>query len=251
MIDIHTHVLPHIDDGARDSKTALEMLRMEAEQGVKTVVLSSHYYGKKRSPEQFFEKRTANFERIKSRIPQDIEVRLAAEVHYTGVNMPEDEQICRFAIEGTKYILIEFPFTEAWTFELLDRLSSFIANTGYTPIIAHAERYKEIHKNPALLNELIGMGCLIQVNAGSFLGGREKKLAYAMLKHGFVHCIGSDAHDTKKRAPCMAQAKARFEKLGLGALWDRAQDIMDGILANQAIHVQIGEPIKKVLFWYV
>jgi protein-tyrosine phosphatase len=159
--------------------------------------------------------------------------------------MPEDEQICRFAIEGTKYILIEFPFTEAWTFELLDRLSSFIANTGYTPIIAHAERYKEVHKNPALLNELIGMGCLIQVNAGSFLGGREKKLAYAMLKHGFVHCIGSDAHDTETRKPCLSEAKQAIETAGLGIEWDKIQENMQTILNGEKVEVEYALPVKK------
>ena len=155
MIDIHTHILPHIDDGAKDTATALAMLHKEWEQGVEEVVLTSHFYGRHRSPEQFLEKRNAAFERLRLQLPEGLKVRLGAEVHFTGRNMPENEELCRLAIEGTNYILIEFPFTTAWTGELLDRLNDFILDTGYTPIIAHAERYSEIKKCPALISELV------------------------------------------------------------------------------------------------
>ena len=250
MIDIHTHILPHIDDGAKDTATALAMLHKEWEQGVEEVVLTSHFYGRHRSPEQFLEKRNAAFERLRLQLPEGLKVRLGAEVHFTGRNMPENEELCRLAIEATNYILIEFPFTTAWTGELLDRLNDFILDTGYTPIIAHAERYSEIKKCPALISELVHMGCLIQVNVGSFLNKREKKLAFAILKHGFVHCLGTDTHDLEDRSPDFTAAKLAVEKAGYQAAWENAEKIMRSVLKNEEVIPEMGMPIKKVFGFY-
>lgn len=244
MIDIHTHILPHIDDGAKDTDTSAAMLKAEWEQGVNAVVLTSHYYGKKRSPKDFVEKRGELFARIKPRIPEGMNVLLGAEVHFTGVNVANFEELCLLAIEGTKYILIEFPFTSVWERSLLDRLSDFIYETEYTPIIAHAERYPEVQKNPALVTELVQLGCLIQVNASSFLDKREKKLAFALLKHGLVHCLGSDAHDTEQRAPDWS-VKETVEKVGFADEWQRAQEIMQKVIAGEQVRVETGKTVKK------
>lgn len=250
MIDMHTHILPHLDDGAKDTASALELLRLEVEQGVEEVVFTSHFYGKHRSPEQFLEKRNAAYARLKEHFPEGLKTRLGAEVHFTGRNMPENDALCKLAIEGTKYILIEFPFTTAWTGELLDRLNDFILETGYTPIIAHAERYSEIQKNPALISELVYMGCLIQVNVGSFLDKKERKLAFAILKHGFAHCLGTDAHDPISRKPKIIEAKLAVEKAGYLELWNRAEEIMQAVLKDEEVVPEMGTPIKKIFGFY-
>ena len=250
MIDIHTHILPHLDDGAKNTQMSVAMLNRLQQQGVKTVVLTPHYYGRRSSPEEFIKRRDAMFEHIKAQIPEGLETRLGAELHFTGVNMPDQDSLCKLAIEGTKYILMEFPFTTKWTSELMERLFYFIRETDYTPIIAHAERYREIQKNPALVTEFINMGCLIQVNASSFLDKREKKLAFALLKHGFVHCIGTDAHDMERRAPELNAAKTELEKAGLLDAWKRAEEIMQDVLADEQVAVEQGKPIKKFLWMY-
>ncbi len=250
MIDIHTHILPHLDDGAKDTRTSIAMLTKLQQQGVKTVALTPHYYGKRSSPDAFLQRRNAMYERIKAQIPEGLQVRLGAELHFTGINMPENDELCKLAIEGTKYILIEFPFTMAWTGELTSRLSDFIRDTDYTPIIAHAERYPEIKKNPALVSEFIRMGCLIQVNAPAFLDKRERKLAFALLKHGFVHCLGTDAHDMEMRAPDISTAKDAVEKAGYAAMWKRAENIMQDVIEGRQVRVECGLPIKKFLGIY-
>lgn len=249
MIDLHTHILPHIDDGAKDTEMSAAMLKAEKKQGVDTIVLTSHYYGKKRSPDEFIEKRAALFQHIKPRIPEGMKVLLGAEVHFTGVNNAEYSELCRLAIEGTKYILIEFPFTNAWTKSLLDRLADFIYYTDYTPIIAHAERYAEIWKKPSLITELVSMGCLIQVNASSFTDKREKKLAYAMLNHGYVHCLGTDTHDMSTRAPDWS-VKELLCNEGYEAEWERAQEIMQKVIAGEQVRVEMGKPVKKFMGKY-
>ena len=251
MIDMHTHILPHIDDGAKDSAIALAMLDMELSQGVDTIVFSPHYYGKSRSPEKFLETRQMMYEHIRSRIPSNIQTRLAAEVHFTGINPIENDDMCSLAIEGTEYVLVEFPFTTAWTASLLDRLSQFVYDTAYTPIIAHVERYQEVQKKPALLTELIHMGCLLQVNTTSFLEKREKKFAFALLKNGLVHCFGTDAHDAEYRAPDYEEARNAIQAAGYAADFERLQENMRCILDNQPVAQFAYKPIKKIFGLYL
>ncbi len=250
MVDIHTHILPHIDDGAKDTKTSVAMLNSLQQQGVNTVVLTPHYYGKRSSPTEFIKRRNTIFERLKEEIPQGMQVRLGAEVHFTGMNMAEYEELCALGIEGTKYILIEFPFTSKWNHDLMEKLFDFIRETEYTPIIAHVERYTEVQKNPRLTSELAYMGCLLQVNAPSFLDKRESKLAFALLKHGLVHCIGTDAHDMDRRSPKYAEAKQAVIEKGYGAEWLRAEEITKDVLSGTHVRVESGKPIKKFLGKY-
>ena len=250
MIDIHTHILPHMDDGAKDSRVSVAMLKAELAQGVDTVLLSPHYYGRKHSPAQFIQRRNAAFERLKEKIPEGIHVRLGAEVHFTGVNVLKEDDFCSLAIEGTKYILVELPFDSAWHGALLDKLSTLITDTGYTPIIAHVERYDEVVKNPEIVSRLVGMGCLIQVNTYAFLDKREKKLAFALLKHGLIHCIGTDAHDLDERKPNMAEAKAAIKQAGFAEEWERIQQNMQNVFADKAVQRMPATPVKKFLWWY-
>lgn len=250
MIDIHTHILPRFDDGAKDGQTSFEMLKAEYAQGVKTVVLTSHFYGRKHSPKHFLQKRAASFARIKEDIPDGLNVRLGAEVHFSGINLSDCEELCTLAIEGTKCILLEFPFTHKWTDELMDNLAEFISETGYTPIIAHIERYREVLKRPAYVTELVNMGCLIQVNARSFTEKKEKGFAFALLKKGLVHCIGSDAHDLEIRSPDLLTAKAEIEKAGLADQWERAQNVMQEILDGKQPRFESETPVKRFLGRY-
>ncbi len=251
MIDLHTHILPHIDDGAKDTAMAVAMLKSEIAQGVDTVVLTSHYYGRKRSPQQFLEKRGQMFAHLKGQIPQGISLRLGAEVHFTGINMPPFDDLCMLAIQGTKYILLELPFTEKWTKSLLDEIADFISETGYTPIIAHVERYREVQKKPSIASELVQIGCLLQVNTYSFFDKREKKLAYALVKHGLAHCIGTDTHDMSMRAPNMERAKKRLQKAGYSTWWEGAQENMEKVLRGEQVRVERAKPIKKFFGKYL
>ena len=245
MIDIHTHILPHLDDGAKDTATSLAIMQEMLSQGVTTAVFTSHYYGRKHSPTRFIQKRNEAYERLKTHIPAGLNARLGAEVHFSGINVPEYDELCKLAIEGTTYILLELPFTTKWTRELTELIADFVYETGYTPIIAHVERYKEVLKKPSLVNELVNMGCLIQVNAQSFLDKKTKNFAFALVKHGLVHCIGSDSHDMDTRKPCLIAARAAFEQAGYIAEWEKIQENMKKVLANEEVDVSGYGMVKK------
>ncbi len=243
MIDIHTHILPGIDDGADDTSVSAEILSMEAAQGVKEVVFTPHYYGKV-TAEEFLSKRKAAYERVKSVLPRGMKTRCGAEIFLTGVNDPTDETICALAIEGTKYVLFELPDSTRWSQRLLDRISDFMEETGYTPIIAHVDRYKETLENPEMVTYLVQMGCLIQLNTDAFIKKPIRRFAIALLKHGLVHCIGTDAHSAGRRAPNYDEAKEFIRRKRRMDEFNTVQWCMKKILAGEALRNPYGR-VKK------
>ena len=244
MIDFHTHLLPNIDDGASSEEMAKAMLEQSKEQGVLTVLLTSHYYGRKRSPEKFLEARAQAYERLKEVAPKGMELRLAAEVHFTGDAVPSFKDLARLKIEGTNYILLELPFTTKWREDLLAKVNAFAEETGLTPVLAHIDRYGAFLKEPQLLTGLVNAGCLLQLNASAFLEKKTKGFAFALLRHGLAHCLGSDMHDTALRAQNMAAAKAAIYAQGAGAAFEKTQENMKKILLGKEVSVSY-TPVKK------
>jgi protein-tyrosine phosphatase len=247
MIDFHTHILPGIDDGAKTPSISARMLDKEIEQGVKEVVLTPHYYGKE-SVAQFLSLRSEAYDALRAQNITQIKFRLGAEVLLTGVNDPDNELLCHLAIEGSRCVLIELPYAR-WNESLFDKISDFIADTGYSVVIAHAERYEELLKNPALVTLLADMGCYIQLNTSAFVHTHTKKFAFALLKHGLVHCLGTDAHNDEDRAPDYVSAKMAVEKAGYQAEWDEIQWCMTKILHGERLLKAYGT-VKKFGKWY-
>ena len=250
MIDFHTHVLPKIDDGPKDKTISGEILKQELQQGVTTVVFTPHYYGKF-DINTFLDSRKYSYQSMQQFVPDGMKIKLGAEVHITGINDPSYDTICKLAIEGTRCVLFEFPFLTTWPKNLISCVSNFIADTGYTPIIAHAERYEQFFKNPTLLSVLISMGCYIQVSTGAFLKKKSKKWAIKALQKGLVHCIGTDAHNiTDRTCQDYLLAKQAVYDAGCGEEWENVQNMMSKILDGKAPRVAY-MPMRKFLGMYV
>lgn len=246
MTDLHTHILPCIDDGAQSAEIAVEMLKKEIEQGVKTVVFTPHYYGKKHSPQEFLEKRNEAYEKIKSAVADmDISIRLGAEVYFSAQKIAPNHSLESLAIEGTKYILIELPFSTVWSEALFDRLRAFAKNSEFIPIVAHVERYAEIKKNPQYLTTLVNSGCLLQVNSEAFLDETTRKFAFLLLKKGLVHCLATDCHDLTDRVCDYAKLKELFEREGKVEEFERLQENMRIILKGGVVKVTTPKPVKR------
>jgi len=203
MIDIHNHILPAVDDGATDPETSLAMLQEAINQGVKQIVLTPHLYEADivNSTGEWQQRVDAAAQIVFDLVEQHalpIEVVVAAEVRYQDL-MPvilEEMKV----ILGGKYLLLEFPFQLVP--KNLTRIIYEITMKGITPIIAHPERIKPWQKDPNSLEELLNMGCPMQLDIGSFLGklgpGSEK-LAHLLFERDAVHLVGSDSHGIHQR----------------------------------------------------
>ena len=245
MTDFHTHILPKMDDGAKTVDVASQMLLSAKNQGVTTVLATSHYYGKVHSPEEYIESRNNSFELLKPYIPEGITVKLGAEVYLSERMSVDYERLSKLCIEGTKYLLIELPFVKNWDNNLYRKLSDLMAETGCVPVLAHVDRYAAFAKNPGRLLDFIKMGCLIQVNTAAFLERRARGLAFALLKKGYVHCLGTDMHDLAGRKGTMDEAKKVVQEAGFAEKWEIAQENMRKILADERLQIEIPLPIVR------
>ncbi len=207
IVDFHTHILPKMDDGSRSVEMSVEMLREEFRQGVKTVVLTPHFYANHDKPERFLERRTASFERLCGAIgdEQDLpRLVLGAEVHYFD-GISDCEYLDKFVVEGTNCILIEMP-TRQWDERLLVEMASIYPKRRLIPVIAHVDRYLPRIGGGKVFERLASLPVMIQVNAEFFSNFSTKRLALRMLSEGKIHLIGSDCHNMKTRKPDIESA---------------------------------------------
>ena len=199
MTDLHTHILPGMDDGATDVQQSLVMLKSEAEQGVNTVALTPHFYPQRESVNSFLERRERAWQQLMECVgsytgnAQLPALRLGAEVAYVpGMwEWPELPQLC---YDGTKLLLVELPFT-LWSEEIFRELYHILGCRGITPMIAHQDRYIRLQK-PKYLRMLMDMELPYQVSVSAVLrhfSRREKEL----LLYGGIPV--SDCHDTQYR----------------------------------------------------
>ena len=203
FMDIHSHILPGLDDGAKDLEETRDMLQIAYQEGVRRIIATPHFFSPQKSVplEKIMETVAYIREKLKEwELP--IELYPGNEIYYQSetVKLLEEGRICTMV--GSRYVLVEFyPLVDfSYIREGLWRLLSL----GYYPILAHAERYDCLFAKKERLEELTKQGIAIQVNASSFLGGRfqerTKRSGY-LLKKGLVDFISTDAHSAGHRSP--------------------------------------------------
>jgi protein-tyrosine phosphatase len=254
MIDLHTHVLAGLDDGAKTLEESIQMCWISYQEGVRTIVATPHIlpgiYGNNRSTilaglqklhaaitECGMRIADCGIKNLDNRIshPLDVEFRIlpGADVHFSSdiLQRYERGEIVTVNDQG-RYLMIEFAFqgipyqAEEVLFQLLTK--------GIIPIISHPERNREIGQNPKRYYEMIRMGCLGQVTAMSLTGefGREvKEVVERLMKKRLVHFIASDAHSINGRCPILSNALRAAEKIiGKEEAWKMVNDYPQAIL---------------------
>lgn len=218
MIDLHSHILPGMDDGSADVEESLWLLDALANQGVTHVAATPHFYATREYPEDFLRRRAECMEQLRPRLaPSHPDIRLGAEVRYfEGISQAVGlEQLC---IEGTPLFLLEMPYGP-WTDRMVDEVLRLSRAAGMTVVLAHVERY--LARQPRYLwEELAESGVLLQANAESFVKWFQAGRAMRLMHDGRFHFLGSDCHNRTDRPPQLAQARARIaRKLGEEMLW--------------------------------
>ncbi len=206
MIDFHSHVLPHIDDGSRSLEMSVEMLRETAQQGVSRLVLTPHFYPDRESPEDFLIRRDRAVATLLSAgdsLPPEVTLHLGCEIsYYHGISHMEALEAC--CIVGTSTLLLEMPFSP-WGNRMYGEIME-IRRRGITPVLAHVERYFLIQNKKNMLASLSELGSYNQVSADYFLSGGWKGMgAMGLFDSGNVHLLGSDCHNLTTRPQTMGR----------------------------------------------
>ena len=214
FVDIHTHILPGVDDGAESMMQSIRMARVAAMEGISQIILTPHQRSDRRcvSPEGIGRRMKLLQDEIdRQRIP----VRLypGSELFYRhGIEeLLADGRLLTLA--GSSYCLVEFFPEENYAYirDGLSRLSSF----GFRPILAHTERYERVNEEDHAAELKRQTGCLFQVNAGALTGENGfvlKIRSRKLLKNGLVDFIATDAHNEKERAPRIGRCADWLEK---------------------------------------
>ncbi len=249
ILDIHTHILPAVDDGAADLNESVGLLHSLKEQGVTDVVLTPHFYYRNQNMDSFISSRNSAYKSLLKVVPQEIKLHLAAETEFSDVSI-DYKVFTDLGIDGSRYILLELPFSGKYENSVLPKLERFMYSTGMIPIIAHIERYEAVCKNPGLVADMIALGCLIQVNTSSVIAANKGSLVDAMLRHGQVHLLGSDCHNLTNRRPEYDRTLSIIAQ-GYGTeLLKEIENFGEKVLANERVSVYTDSRVKKLFGKY-
>lgn len=203
IVDIHNHILPGVDDGARSIKEAADMCALAVEEGIRTIVATPHYHLGMQAAGN--ERRDHALQLLE----EEIEIRgLKLQIYrgneiYYSVQAVEDLRAGKARTMGSsQYVLTEFSPGAEYSY-IRQGLSNLIQN-GYFPVVAHVERYKAVACEKSRIYELLELGSYLQINVSGIMGmsGRKIKVfCNEMLGEELVHFVATDAHDLKSRAP--------------------------------------------------
>lgn len=241
MIDFHNHILPGVDDGSKSMDMSLNMLKLAQNQGITQIVNTTHHmHPSIKNSKLFYKHLSIKYEELNKKIIENnisIEIHRGSEIYFH--DRLDEIEINNYTTFGNKkYMLIEFPiiqFPENYS----DTLFKLQLN-GITPIIAHPERYRDTQKNIGLIENFIDKGYVIQIDAGSLLGHFGKKVkecAFKIIRDGYFHLIGSDAHNYKRNF-CLKE----LIDLNLNII----NTNLDNIFINNPSIILKGESINKL-----
>lgn len=217
LTDFHSHCLPDMDDGAADIQTAVAMLRASAEQGVKRVVATPHFYIGQHSASGFFKERQRAYEDIRPYLTEDMpQVLLGAEVLIReGISRYD---LSPFCLQDTNILLVEMPFATP-PYWLLEELENLVNVQGLTLMLAHLDRYLSWYSHNSFEMLVDIPDAIMQVNADSIA---DKRCLASLCRHlpdTRRMVLGSDMHNMGHRAPRMGQAVKVMSKSRNGRQW--------------------------------
>lgn len=212
FVDIHTHILPGIDDGAESLDIAFDMLNKEYQEGVRDIVLTPHFGAY--NPDFDLNKAEEAFQNLRSKAVEKLpglKLYPGNEILYSPGTVVTLKEGKAKSLAGTDYVLVEFLYQEEYATIL--KAVKQLTMAGYRPVIAHVERYDCLLKDLDKVEELIDQGAYVQVNGNSFLRGMlDKRFRFVkkLLKYDLIHLVATDCHNMKGRRP---EIKAISEKI--------------------------------------
>lgn len=235
MIDLHTHILPGVDDGAATMEDSLEMARTASADGITAVAATPHVRDDYPTSAGTMERLVRQLGQALTRSGIPLEVRPGGELALDRLAALGGAELTRFGLGGNPaYLLVEFPYY-GWSLALESAILR-LRSQGVTPVLAHPERNAEVQARPARLEALVQAGALVQVTAASLdgrIGKRARAAGFELLERGTAHMIASDAHTPEVRGIGMSAAAAAVGDDAL-ARW-LTDDVPAAILAGNPI----------------
>lgn len=236
--DFHSHILPCIDDGSPDIRVTEDMLRMEAGQGIRTVIATPHFYASRMSVKSFAERRKHAYEKTLDLIRknQDLpQVIPAAEVFFfPGIGRADLRSLCA---AGSRVLFLEMPFRQ-WTEEDLLEVRQLSVTAGYHVVLVHLERFLPYQRKKEAMEDVLKLPVTIQFNAGCLARFSGRRSVRKILDTGLPVVMGSDCHNTGRRRPDMEDGiRILGGKFGLDAAGRIARsgcELLDRILEDGA-----------------
>ena len=235
MIDLHSHLLPGIDDGPRTLAESVEMARVMAADGVTLVAATPHVRDDYPTAVEVVEDGVREVQAALAAAGVDIEVRTGGEVAVDWANGAGAGDLRGYGLGGNPgVLLVEFPYL-GWPLEL-GMVCNRLLGEGITPVLAHPERNDRVQAQPDRLEELVARGVLVQLTASSVTGrrgSRSRKAADQLLGAGLAHLVGSDSHRAPGPGGRLSDAAAALEDTALAA-W-LLRDVPSALLAGAPI----------------
>lgn len=231
--DIHTHILPFIDDGPATPVAAEALLASEARAQIYGVAFTPHFYSDSMPLETFVQKRERAYGVIRQYgLLHGFTFSVASETSFSST-LFRYEDVSALCYEGTRYLLTELSFDKKWRAEIITGIERLVGYYQVIPVIAHPERYPALQKDFALAEALWECGCVFQINAAAFFSRVPRKTAKKLLERGYPCCLASDCHNMITRPPGLANGYAYVERqYGKGAA---------DMLRVQAAHIFCGK----------
>lgn len=211
MTDLHSHILPGIDDGAQTVEDSLALIRRQLEQGVDEIALTPHFNAERTSVEEFARRRAESFALLQDAVQREgleVKLKLGAEVFFSSNLLELDLE--PLLLQDTPYLLVEFSpmFYPSWAKDTFYNLGL----QGITPLLAHVERYPYMLSDPTRLFDLVSAGAVTQVNASSIMrAGSRQAMIQKFLRWQLVHVLSTDTHSVDKRPPLIGPAMQKVE----------------------------------------
>lgn len=209
-IDIHSHILPGVDDGPGSMEQTIRMLQMAVNERITTIIATPHYITGQDNPSaEELEELVRRVQQEAYRINENFQILPGSEIYcpdayYSDAVIEALKSGNALTLAGSRYVLVEFSYNA--TFKSICLGINNLIYHGYMPILAHVERYCNLHRDTYKIEELVKMGCYIQMNCRSVIGSFPNIDAYynrKLIKNGMVHFIASDCHSDGHRAPVM------------------------------------------------
>jgi protein-tyrosine phosphatase len=235
VIDLHTHVLPGVDDGCRTLEDSVELARAAAADGVSALAATPHVRFDYPTEPETMERLVAEVQAAVAAAGLEIEILPGGELALDLLDQLAPEAVTRFGLGGNPdLVLLEFPYA-GWPHALDGSVVRLQAERKRV-VLAHPERNAEVQADPGSLADLVDRGVLVQVTAASFdgrLGGSSKRAARALLDHGLAHLLASDAHTPDVRQGGLRSAAEAVGNADL-ARW-LTEDVPRALVAGERL----------------